>query len=247
MRRYIEPLLRRWAEFRGKQAILVMLVLGLIFLAISLTVEMNQTDKIDLAATNALQKIQHPVVYPIMLGFTALGDTLTLILIAAAVSGYLFFRKRPLAASLAIVTLFGLPLNMLLKEMVGRPRPGSDSVSVLAPTIGLSYPSGHAMASAMLYGYLAMLCWMHIQARSTRITCAIIFLITAVMVSVSRVYLGAHWLSDVVGGWTGGTFCLLLLAEIYKHWGKRELEMHKPTLVEFDLITFAPDAKGNTS
>ncbi len=238
MRQYIEPLWRRWTEFKAKQAIGLLVLTGCIFFVISFAIRQPGLEYLDLNFTTSLQKFQAWWLYAIMLGFTALGNTLTLLLVGIALAAYLFFRQRPLAAWLTMLTLIGLPINMLLKLSAGRPRPSTDLVSVLAPTIGLSFPSGHAMASTTLYGYLAILCWMHIPQRTTRIMATISLAMTAVMVSLSRVYLGAHWLSDVVGGWTAGLFLLVIIVEVYKHWGKRELAMHKPVPNEPEVVHF---------
>ncbi|HSI73525.1 MAG TPA: phosphatase PAP2 family protein, partial [Fimbriimonas sp.] len=188
--------------------------------------------------TTGLQRFQGRWLYAIMLGFTALGNTQTLIVVAVALAMYLFYRQRPLAAILTVSTLLGLLLNMLIKDLVGRPRPSGDLVSILAPTIGLSFPSGHAMASTTLYGFLAFLCWMHVPDCSLRIAASVAFASTAVMVSVSRIYLGAHWFTDVMGGWTAGLFLLVVIVEIYKHWGKKELAMHKVLPREPDVVHF---------
>ncbi len=223
MRRYFAPLWKRLVYLRSKQAILLLAVSAGIFLAISVSIHRPGVGKLDVGFTRTLQQYDHPVLFATMEFFTFIGNTLTLVILAALAAGWLFFLKRYLAAWLAMASLLGLPLNMLLKEIVGRPRPDANLVSVLAKTIGLSFPSGHAMGSMMFFGFLAVLAWMHLPKRFYRIPIAVILVVIAALVSVSRIYLGAHWLSDVVGAWTAGSFFLLILVEIYKHWGKREL------------------------
>jgi undecaprenyl-diphosphatase len=238
MRQVIEPLWRRWVEFKAKQAILLLAISAGVFLLISYSVHRPGVENLDLRVTHALQGMRGSIVSGIMMGFTALGDSLTLFIIGLALASYLLVRHRPLGAFLTMIALVGLPINMALKEWVGRPRPSADLVSVLAPTIGLSFPSGHAMASTTLYGYLAVLCWLHVGSRKTRLAATLSFAATAVMVSVSRIYLGAHWFSDVIGGWTAGLFLLVIIVEVYKHWGKRELAMHQALPREPDLVHF---------
>jgi undecaprenyl-diphosphatase len=227
MRSYIQPLWRRWLEFKAKQAIFLLLVTGCVFFVISFAIRQPGMEHVDLEVTRGLQQYQAGWLYAVMLGFTDLGNTVSLIIFACALATFMFYKNRPVAAMLTVSTLFGLLLNVLIKDVVGRPRPSADLVSVLAPTIGLSFPSGHAMASTTLYGFLAVLCWMHVPSCSWRIASTAAFACTAVMVSVSRIYLGAHWFSDVMGGWTAGLFLLVVIVEIYKHWGKKELSMHK--------------------
>jgi len=210
-------------EARGTQAIVALLVAAITFLGISIAIHRPGVESLDLRVTRALQTLTDPVLTIVMWVFTFMGNTATLVALALGTAGWLYARKRPLAAFLTVVTLIGLPLNMILKEAVGRPRPDKSLVNVVTPTIGLSFPSGHAMASTMFYGFLAVLAWMHLRGSRGRRRAVGILALTAVMVSVSRIYLGAHWLSDVVGGWTAGLFCLVILVEIYKHWGKKEL------------------------
>ena len=238
MRQYIEPIWKYWTHFKAKQAIAMLLLFGCVFFAISFAIHQPGVEHLDLRFTKALQSFHPSWIYGIMLGFTALGNSENLFIVGVAVAAFFFFKPRPLAAWLTMITLVGLPINMLLKVYAGRPRPSTDLVSVLAPTIGLSFPSGHAMASTTLYGFLAILAWMHIPQKGTRIAAFFCLAITAVMVSLSRVYLGAHWLSDVVGGWTAGIFLLVIIVEVYKHWGKRELGLHKPVPREPEVAHF---------
>jgi undecaprenyl-diphosphatase len=117
---------------------------------------------------------------------------------------------------MSLLTLLGVPLNYGIKEIYDRPRPDAAIVQVLGPTFGDSFPSGHAMASTMLYGFLAFMVWLHVPQSKRRMVGTIGFALVAVMVSLSRIYLGAHWLSDVMAGWAAGLFFLFLFAEYYK-------------------------------
>lgn len=213
MRRYFQ----HWIiNVRSKQAAGVLMVMAFSFLILSFGIHQPGVTQVDLQVTQALQSVQVPVVKWLMIGFTFLGNSLPLCVIGLGSAAWMFWRGHRLAALLTAVTLLGLPLNMLIKDWVGRPRPDGTLVSVVLPTIGLSFPSGHAMASTMLYGFLAALAWMHVKSPTRRFRAAAGFAGTAIMVSLSRVYLGAHWISDIVGGWTAGLVCLVILVEIYR-------------------------------
>lgn len=203
-------------NLRSKQAAGLLMVMAFSFLIISFGIHQPGVNQIDLRVSQALQSLQFPIVRPLMIGFTFLGNSPSLCVIGLGSAAWMLWRGHRLAALLTAITLLGLPLNMVIKEIVGRPRPDGSLVSVVLPTIGLSFPSGHAMASTMLYGFLAALAWMHVKTPSHRFQAAAGFACTAVMVSLSRVYLGAHWISDVVGGWTAGLVCLVILVEIYR-------------------------------
>jgi undecaprenyl-diphosphatase len=212
MKRYFQ----HWIiNVRSKQAAGLLMVMAACFLVISFGIHQPGVNQIDLRVSQGLQSLP-PIFQPLMIGFTFLGNSLPLCIIGLGSAAWMLWRGHRLAALLTAITLLGLPLNMLIKEVIGRPRPDGSLVSVVLPTIGLSFPSGHAMASTMLYGFLAALAWMHVKSPSRRFQAAAGFACTAIMISISRVYLGAHWISDVVGGWTAGLVCLVILVEIYR-------------------------------
>lgn len=222
MKHLFLPIWKAIVALRGRQAIIFLALCGVLFLVTSFAIRLPGVEAVDLQVTKGLQTLRSPTIDMLASGFTFLGNTLTLILLAAVAVIAFLHIQRPRAALLVAITLLGLPLNMLLKEVVGRPRPSADLVSVLLPTIGLSFPSGHAMASTMFYGFLAFMTWIYVPQNRWRLQATLGFGFTALMVSLSRIYVGAHWFSDVVGAWTAGIFFLLLLAEIYKHWNRED-------------------------
>jgi undecaprenyl-diphosphatase len=222
----VRQFLARLARLRENKAIPFLLIAGTVFLALSLAAHSPGVLSADRAITRALQGMGNDLVARLASAFTFLGNTVTLIVVGAfAVATFALFRK-PWAALLTAASLLSLPLNIVLKELVGRPRPTGDLVDVILPAVGLSFPSGHAMASVSFFGFLALMAWIHLPRRKRRTFFVSAFVLVAVCVSLSRVYVGAHWLSDVLGGWTAGSFFLLLLAELYKVAATAEL---KPT------------------
>jgi undecaprenyl-diphosphatase len=217
---------QRLLKIRGAQAAFFMLILAGAFLALSLFIRAGRIDENDYEVTQALQRFVHqglpemfrPIVDSLAYFFTFLGNTLTLVVVAFIAAIFLFMRKRTHAAVFEVVTLVGLPLNMALKGVVGRPRPDRDIVEVLLPTVGLSYPSGHAMASTMVYGFLAALFWIHAGPKKLRKWVTVLLALVPPLVSLSRVFVGAHFLSDVIGGMTAGIFCLVFLVKLYLHY-----------------------------
>jgi undecaprenyl-diphosphatase len=107
-----------------------------------------------------------------------------------------------------------VPLNHHYKELIGRGRP--DAVEVLAPFAGHSFPSGHAMSAAAVYGLLAILAWTFIRDHRLRVVGAGLPALLALGVGISRIYLGAHWLSDVLAGWAAGLLLALLLGQAHE-------------------------------
>jgi undecaprenyl-diphosphatase len=138
-----------------------------------------------------------------MRDITSLGSSSVLVLIVAAVIVYLLLiRKAGTALFILASVAGGQVLSTLLKAGVDRPRP--DLVSHLAAETSLSFPSGHAMLSAVTYLTLGSLAARFLPGRTTKIYVLSLAVLTTLLVGVSRVYLGVHWPSDVLAGWCAG-------------------------------------------
>lgn len=134
---------------------------------------------------------------------TALGSTGVLTLVVIAGAGYLALSGRPLkAAAVVIWSAAGTALSHFSKLGFARPRP--ELVPHAAEVFTLSFPSGHAMLSAVIYLTLgAMLAGTQDERRVKFYILGFAALLT-VLVGLSRVYLGVHWPSDVLAGWALG-------------------------------------------
>jgi undecaprenyl-diphosphatase len=134
---------------------------------------------------------------------TSLGSIIVLAIITLAVAGYLFLASKRAAAWLMLIAVFGgIALSDLLKAAFARPRP--DFVTHAARVFTASFPSGHASLSAITYLTIAAL-----LARSqSSIRIGVYFMALAalltVSIGVSRIYLGVHYPTDVLGGWCIG-------------------------------------------
>lgn len=134
---------------------------------------------------------------------TALGSTVVLALIVAAVVIHFFLIGRARTALFILCAVVsGQVLSSLLKAGVDRPRP--ELVSHLVDVHSLSFPSGHAMLSAITYLTLGALAARFLPGRVTRIYVLALAVLVTLMVGASRVYLGVHWPSDVLAGWCAG-------------------------------------------
>jgi undecaprenyl-diphosphatase len=138
-----------------------------------------------------------------MRDMTALGDGNILTLVVLAVTGFLLVqRKRLTAVLVAAATVSGSTLVAWAKLYTARARP--DVVPHLVDVSSLSFPSAHAANSAIIYLTIAAVVSQAIAERGVRtymIACAVL-LVT--LIGVSRIYLGVHWPSDVLAGWSFG-------------------------------------------
>jgi undecaprenyl-diphosphatase len=134
---------------------------------------------------------------------TSLGGTTVLALMTALVTIYLLFdRQRAIAIFILVSVLGGWALSAVLKVGVARPRP--DIVPHLVEVHDLSFPSGHAMVSAVTYLTLAALISGTRTYRSTRVFTVAAGILLTLMIGASRIYLGVHYPTDVLGGWCAG-------------------------------------------
>lgn len=211
----------RLAILRENRAILVLAVLFCVFLGLTVIARSTRLLEWDRGITLWIQTHRAGWLDMLALGISFLGNGLPLVLFGFLGAAVWLVLKRPYGAFFTALSLVGLPLNMGIKALVGRPRP--IDVQVLAPTHGLSFPSGHSMATAMVFGFLAFLAWVHIRRPRRRMLATAILALLPPLIGLTRIYLGAHWFSDVIGGWTIGTFFLLLFAELYKAVAQAEV------------------------
>lgn len=131
-----------------------------------------------------------------------------------AVSGHYRYALLMLACSLG--TLAGMAL---LKDFYERDRP--TVVTHIDPPGGHSFPSGHSMISAALYMTLAVLIARTLQRRRQRVTVVVIGALLAMLIGFTRLYLGVHYPTDVLAGWTAGLLWALVCGLIVHRLGKR--------------------------
>lgn len=157
-----------------------------------------------------------------MRDITALGSASVLIYITAITIIFLCMTKRWRPALFVFVAVAGgQVLSSVLKLGIDRPRP--DLVSHLAQVYTMSFPSGHAMLSAVTYLTLGALLARFLPGRATTVFVFAIAVLTTLMVGISRVYLGVHWPSDVLAGWCAGfawaTLCWVASRHLLKDEG----------------------------
>ena len=146
------------------------------------------------------------------------------VLIAITIGILLFIKNKKVgvcvASNLAIATL----LNQLLKYIIQRPRP--DGYRLIAES-GYSFPSGHSMVSMAFYGLIIYLIWKMVKNKKIKyISCGILGLLIP-MIGFSRIYLGVHYASDVIGGFAISIVYLLLFTNITRSILQLEQEKEK--------------------
>jgi undecaprenyl-diphosphatase len=218
---------RAWRDLFSKERALLLsllLVAAALFAFLRLASEVGEGDTMafDRSILLALRSAADPAV-PIgpdwlaeaMADITAFGSVAGLLLVTAATLGYLLISGRPRTALFVLAaTGGGSAIGKLLKLAYGRPRP--DIVPHLVDVTSASFPSGHAADSAIVFLTLAALIARTVADRAVRLYLLSVAILLTLMIGASRVYLGVHWPSDVVAGWTFGAAWALLCSIAYR-------------------------------
>jgi undecaprenyl-diphosphatase len=140
---------------------------------------------------------------------TALGGVLVLTLVTTAVAGYLLICRKFGAATLVLIAVLGgFLLSLGLKQIIARDRPMV--VEHRSHVATASFPSGHSMLSAVVYLTLGSLLARIERNRFLKWYFLGVALLLTFIVGVSRIYLGVHWPTDVLAGWSAGLVWALL-------------------------------------
>lgn len=142
-----------------------------------------------------------------------LGSTPVVLAVSAVAAALAWPRCRPLAIAIVVFAVARPLVEFTFKELVGRERPNGDR---LVPGRGPSFPSGHPFATATSWGFLPLVLALYTRRRVLWWAATVAVWALALLVAASRVWLGVHWASDVVGG--------LLLAVLAVYGSERFIE-----------------------
>ncbi len=193
----------------------------LLFLSVACLVVTGSTATIDADVEAWLHLRVSPLLTEGLTAISFLGAPTTLSTVAVVGSLLLLFRRRYTeSVALSISVLGGNLLNVGLKHLFQRGRPVFDDPILSLPTY--SFPSGHAMASTVFYGLLAVYTAQNAKGRSETWGAIGIAVTVVALVCFSRLYLGLHYLSDVLGGIAEGVAWLAIC------WAGRRFARREP-------------------
>lgn len=176
-----------------------------VFFTCCILVVSHRIDPIDRKISATIIKKRNPFLNKIMRFFTELGGVIPTLIICALVV-ILPIMRNSIARQVGITVVPVVILGFFIKRIIGRVRPsGARLVEEKDP----SFPSAHSMTAAALYGSIALnsLAITPSYHNTLLTVCAFLFF----MIGISRVYLGIHYFTDVVGGWSLGYAAALLV------------------------------------
>ena len=210
----------------GALAVILMLCAGLLYWHLAVGVYLEKGFVWDEPLMLALHSLSQPWLDTLFIAITHTGELFVVIPVLAMFI-YLWRRSERITAVLLVVAAITFPLiSLLLKNKFGRPR--QDIFPPLVVEHTASFPSGHTLTAVAVYGLISVLLWQ----RGHRFL-SIISGIWVFLIAISRVYLGAHYPSDVLASLALGTILLIILLFIDKQLNsymlkKKNMEENSP-------------------
>ncbi|CAN7640641.1 phosphatase PAP2 family protein [Paenibacillus sp. LjRoot56] len=218
---------------KSKLKITVFLVLSILsvicFSVVASLIKGRWIAQFDSRVISVVQGMESPWLTTIMKCFTFIGSTPVVITISICSLFLLFkFLNHRLELVLFLVLVAGTAiLNQLLKLVFQRERP---TLHRLIEETGYSFPSGHSMTAFALYAALSFLLWRHVPSKSGRTIVICISILMILMIGSSRIYLGVHYPSDVVGAYLASGFWFTFCVWIFQWY--MENRKHLPSSIE---------------
>ena len=171
----------------------------------------------DLSTTRWVQSFQSARMDALMTGVSVLGNPISVAIQVAVIAGTFLLTGRRKAALLVLLIPAIILTNDGLQWVIGRPRPSPTMVVQLIETNSGSFPSGHVVWATALVVCLLLLVKAK-QQRYLRLAFWTLLVAFALLTGLSRIYLGAHWLSDVIGGYGFGALSAVGLFTLCQWW-----------------------------
>lgn len=201
--------MKKMIKEKGKWIILLIAVL--LFVIIVDGIFEQDIDKFDNITYNMISFIINPVLTIFFKGITHCGDWIIMVPLCIILLFTVKKQNYKIAILLNIVIIF--VLNQFMKVIFTRTRP---TQNVLIDASGYSFPSGHSMVSMAFYGLLIYLTYKNIKKPFIRNAICFGLTILILLIGISRIYLGVHFASDVIGGFCVSIAYLVVFVSILK-------------------------------
>jgi membrane-associated phospholipid phosphatase len=199
-----------------KHFILMWLLLLFAFISLSYFVINNPINQFDINASGFVQKHAGAGLDKFMLFVSFFADSPYIYFSLILISALCFIKKHKREAYYILAIAPCSVIIVVVKNLINRSRPSNDLVRVVGQFQFQSFPSSHVLSYTLFFGFIILLMIsMKSIAISLRITLGIISSFFLILVVPSRIYLGAHWLTDTIGGILLGSLVLLILSFFY--------------------------------
>lgn len=202
--------------FKSRSTIFAILLL-LSFILLAIFVSNNPINEFDISISRFVQQFRNPALDQLMIWISAFGNV-AVAFVAIVITSLLFyiFKYKREALFIIAISFTGL-ITLSLKFLFSRPRPTNQHVTLIESYQNHSFPSGHTLSYVVFFGFLIVL-MQQLKSIPTYLR-NIISLFAYFMFIVgplSRIYLGAHWFTDIIGGLLIGLLYLIFLIYYYR-------------------------------
>ncbi|MEH7336423.1 phosphatase PAP2 family protein [Neobacillus drentensis] len=190
------------------------------FSLISLLISDQKIISFDRVVIQMIQDQESPGLTSVMKVFTFIGSASFVIILSLALMFFLYkVLHHRIELILFITAILGSAcLNGILKNIFQRVRPDLHRLIEIG---GYSFPSGHAMSAFTVYGIITFLLWRHIPNKWGRSILIVFSIVMILSIGISRIYLGVHYPSDVIGGYFASGFWLAVLIWFFQYYKEK--------------------------
>jgi len=190
-------------------------IIAIVMLIISFVIVHGLFEKDIYVFDDYIYKYVSLIISPKMTTFlefmTNLGSVTTVVTIC--VGAFVFIKNKIYAKLMALNLVIITALNLIIKNIISRPRP--TGFRIIDET-GYSFPSGHSMVSMAFYGFIIFLIYRFVKSKPLKVTLIIVLSLLIFLIGISRIYLGVHYASDVVEGFCISVAYLMLLVNVLR-------------------------------
>ncbi len=205
---------------------LVLIAAG--FAILTFLVKTSPSFAIDLLITKALQSINFPSFALLMTLISWPGYVPQSMILAGLFILLIYgFGLHWEAVMALFAAVFSTAINLLVKDLIQRARPTPDLANVYTTLTSYSFPSGHVMFYLGFFGFIGFLVFSLLKPSLKRGLLLVLISGLVILIGISRIYLGQHWASDVLGAYLLGSLTLVAIIQFYI-WGKTRFFVHQP-------------------
>lgn len=218
----------RVRRYRAVVFRIALFIIAFAFAGLTLLVKINPSLSIDLQITRSVQMINLPnfgllmglISWP---GFSPQSIIITVLIILLIYGLGLHWE----AVVMLIAAILTSGIGAILKDLIQRPRPTPNQANVFDTLNNYSFPSGHVLFYVGFFGFMGFLVYSLLKPSKKRGVLLVIIGGPIALIGISRIYLGEHWASDVLGSYLLGSLILVALVQIYL-WGKTRFFVNQP-------------------
>jgi undecaprenyl-diphosphatase len=203
-------------------------IISILFVILAVLARFIPYFTLDLAITRLIQEINLGWFYNLMTFISWFGygpQVIGVILVIGVIVFLLGLRWE--AIMIEVVGFTATLMSVIIKLLVHRVRPTTDLVHVFKHVGEFSFPSGHVILYTALFGFLIFVTYALMKKSLLRDAMLVIYSLFILLIAPSRIYLGAHWASDVIGAYMFGSLWLLFMIKLYRMGKKHTIISQK--------------------